>query len=437
MTIIDPIRDGLNGKWEKDGSLLRIAEGREVSKLYIPFDTPAEYKFRMRVAREPGAGVTDELHVSLPFANSQADIVLDGGGAAISGLHLDFRNFPDNVSTHRGTIIPNGPAVELVFYVRRTGLKVARGEETIINWTGNPERMTWQHHRTIPGPRIALGSWQQRFRFEKLTIEPLEPSSFPPIPSLGVDGKLLPIINVARDARIGEWKQERDELTCPATAPARLRIPVPVPPRYVFSAMVERKEGDRQLNLGLVVGGHPCLVAIDADHLHHAGIDVLDGKRHFDPINPTHRNYSSPRIPSGQSVQVRCFVLPDTIIVTCADKEVIRWHGDPRRLSDLAEVIPPRYSEDDRSHLWLGSWESGFWFRDLELKPLADAAAAEILNSFSGVFPTAPQTDVPLAAARFARKPRQRLPPRNLWRMSHSCHSIGLHGRMRSPGGRC
>jgi hypothetical protein len=79
---------------------------------------------------------------------------------------------------------------------------------------------------------------------------------------------------------------------------------------------------------------------------------------------------------------------------------VIRWHGDPRRLSAKAGVFPPNVSEADHKHLWLGAWYSEFVIRDLELKPLSDTAAEEISMSFPGIFPTTTQSNVPFAATQ-------------------------------------
>lgn len=186
-------------------------------------------------------------------------------------------------------------------------------------------------------------------------------------------------------------------MTCNTRASSRLNIPATVPKSYILSGTVERIGGNRQLNIGLLVDGHPCAIVIDADIMQNAGIDLLDGKRYFDNLNLVHRNYRSPLLPPNRRVPVRCVVTPDTIIVTCGDKEIIRWHGDPRRLSLLNDLIPPNYSADERNQLFLGSWESAFAFRDLGLKPLTDAEADQLSKSFSGVFPTTPQKDVPLA----------------------------------------
>ena len=89
-------------------------------------------------------------------------------------------------------------------------------------------------------------------------------------------------------------------------------------------------------------------------------------------------------------------VTRDSIVVTCGDLEVIRWHGDSRRFSMMNEYSSANLTGDDHAHLWLGSWQTGFLFRDLELKPLTDSEAEQLSKSFSGVFPITPQSDVPL-----------------------------------------
>ena len=149
--------------------------------------------------------------------------------------------------------------------------------------------------------------------------------------------------------------------------------------------------------VGLVVDGHPCTVIIDGYSSTQAGIERLDGKPYDDQINLTNRKYKTALLPKKQIVALRCYVLPDTIIVTCGDKEIIRWHGDARRLSPRPEFNFANASDDDRTHLCLGSLGSQFLFRKLELKPLADSEANLISTSFTGAFPTTSQAEVPFA----------------------------------------
>ena len=410
LSLIDPARDVRSGTWDRDGSSLRSRGDVDSNRLVIPVDVPDDYKFTMKVARIEGGYQKDEcLFVGLPFVDSKALVTIDENNSKSSGVYLDF----EGAKAQRvGTVIPLGVSRELVFVVGKTGLKVTSDGETIIDWTGNPARFSFHSNFATPGRRVAIGGWHTGFRFEKLELEALPPTSVPPVAAPGSDGKLMSVINVDRDTRRGNWKLEGDALTGRTKSAARLTLPVPVPERYVLSALVERIEGSRQLNLGLIVGGKPCMVVIDADGQQNAGIDLLDGKRYFDDVNLVRRNYKTPLLPSNQRVPVRCLVLPDTIVVTCGDKEVIRWHGDPRRLSILGDLIPPNESEADRTHLWLGGWESGFVFRDLELKPLTDTEAEQLSKSFAGVFPTAPQKDVPFTTTQ-ARVDTKDAPPAN------------------------
>jgi hypothetical protein len=277
LSLVNPERDKLNGKWERDGTAILIAEANGLSRLVIPSDIPAEYKLTMRVARV-GDGER-ELDVSLPFANSQADVVFDGAGT--SGMHVDFRNTPENMTTYREPVMADATPVDLTFFVRRTGLKVMSGEKTIIDWVGNPLRASWHWGRTVPHGRIGIGCWHQKFRFEKLVLEPLPPTSVPEVPPIGKDGKLLPILDVKRDSRLSEWKLDSKGLLCPTEHVTRLRIPVVPPRKYKLSAIVERREGTDDLRIGLIVDGHSCSIALDSDQSN-AGLDRLDDKPFMD-----------------------------------------------------------------------------------------------------------------------------------------------------------
>lgn len=392
LPLVNPERDKLNGKWERDGTAIRISEANGLSRLVIPSDVPAEYKLTMRVARE-GDG-EKELDVSLPFANSQADVVIDGAGT--SGMHVDFRNTPENMTTYREPVMADATPVDLTFFVRRTGLKVMSGEKTIIDWVGNPLRATWHWGRTVPHGRIGIGCWHQKFRFEKLVLEQLPPSGFPEVPSLGKDGKLLPILDAKRDSRLGEWKLDAEGLLSPVENSSRIQIPIAPPQKYLLSAMVERREGVHDLYFGLIADGHCFGVTLDGKDSNTAGLERLDGRRFIDQVNFTQRKYDTLLLPTGKSTQVRCYVLPDTVVVKCGELEVVRWHGDPRRLSQEPEFYPPHYSPLDRANLWLGTFKSSFRIRDLELKPISEAEEREIKQYGSDVYPTKPQLNVPL-----------------------------------------
>lgn len=316
----------------------------------------------------------------------------------MTGLYLDGVDIDQNPFTHRvGPVLTAGTPCDVVLTVRNHRLQLRINDAPILDWNGNSKRCSVPSEYVTPGRWLSLASYQQGFRFEKLDLELLGTPTERPAAKLSADGKLLPILDLDRDVRRGEWKQDNEGLTCPTTPGCRLRIPVSPPVQYVFSAQVERKQGDDDLYFGLRVGQYAAGFGIDGMNGREAGVDSLDGMRYIAGMNPTNRKYTAAMLPKDQSVLVRCYVLPDTIVVTCGDKIVGRWHGDPRRLAAIPDFNPWNYTEEDRTHLWVGSWGTQFLFRDLELKPLSDTEAAEILKSFSGVFPLSSQSGVPLA----------------------------------------
>ena len=387
LSLIDPKRDALEGDWEKDGTALRVMGTRTfISKLAVPCEIPAEYKLTMKVTREiSGSGDNEPLVLKLPTETSMAQVGIDGFAPMLSTIAIDRLHINDsrNPSINQLQVLPVGQTQELVAFVRRTGLKIVNGTKTIIDWTGNPGRFYEESHWATTGGRIALAGHRAQFRFDKLELEPLEPSSFPPVPPLGEDGNLLALIDPVRDSRKGQWTKNADGLVTPVFPGPRLTVPVVPPERYVITADVERRKGDRELCFGLVVGGHPCNVSIDAAGSQTA-LELLDGKEFQDKVNITRQEFPRSMLPQGRRVKVRCFVLPDTVFVTCDDKEAVKWHGDARRLSLKQNLfLPPNYSEVDRSQLWLGEWESEFLIRELTLKPLSDEEAARVANRFA------------------------------------------------------
>lgn len=391
LSLIDPKRDALKGTWSKEATVLRVMGDTQFGKLAVPCEAPAEYKLSMRIVRESGGNIANDAFVlNVPVKNHGVEVVFDSYGSTVSGIVYDrlLPNDPRNVTAVRRPVISSAEPVDLEVVVRKTGIKVLSGDKVLMDWAGNTDRLSVRTEWGVPGSLIGLCSWNSRFRIEKLQLEAIEPTVERPSPSIENHGNLLAVIDPIRDSRSATWKQEAGVLSCPAFLPARIRIPVPVPRKYVLTMKVERKKGASDLFVGLVVNGHPCIAAIDGGQGSQAGLMNLDHKTFYDESNPTHRAYATPVLLTGQMVEVKCYVLPDTVVIDGGDREVLRWHGDARRFSIGNENLPPNYSETDRQHLWVGGWDSEFEFRELTLKPLDDDDAAKIENSFSGVYPT-------------------------------------------------
>lgn len=398
LAIIDPARDAFGGTWDRDGRAVLCKGDIDFNKLSVPFEVPNEYELKVKVARtETGSRQNEVLYLGLPAEQSKLLVMIDAGGSTANGVQIDDAI---NFSKGGGPMIPPKVTREIGFVVRKNGLKITNDGKTVVDWKGNSDRFQVLPNCVVPGRRISLGSWNQGFRFEKLELTPIPPTGFPDVGPVPVNGKLLSIINADRDARAGTWQLKEGGLLGTAVASlSRLRVPANVPQRYVFTVTVERQQGNEDLLIGLPVGDQVCTLGIDALGGHQAGLDELDQKRFVDKSNLSNRIYTQQLLPQNQKIPLRCVVLPDSIIVFCGGKEVVRWHGDSRRLAPNQGHAPANVCEADRSHIWLGSWKSGFLFRDLDLKPLSDAEAEEISKSFSGVFPTTPQSNVPFATS--------------------------------------
>jgi hypothetical protein len=193
----------------------------------------------------------------------------------------------------------------------------------------------------------------------------------------------MSVINTVRDSRKGQWTSKEDGIVSPSLVGARLTVPVVPPERYVLTAEVEPLEGNSQLCLGLIVGRHPCSVVVAAGPgANESGLERIDDKPFSDVINLSHQVFPNALMSRGKRSIVRSFVLPDAVVVTCDDRVVVQWRGDPRRLSLDHRFLPSNYSESDRSRLWLGTWDSKLLIRELNLKPMNDEQEKFVESQF-------------------------------------------------------
>jgi hypothetical protein len=384
-----PKRDALGGTWTVEANKLRVMGDTTFCKLLIPCKLPSEYKFTIRLSRD-GGPTQGLLTLNLPADDRIVQIIFDElpsdkEGLSISGVQIDDVAIEDPKNPLRLELktFPTLKAVQdIVVFVRKSGLKIQVGKTAVVEWAGDLNRLGTNLAWTTPPGGIGICSLSSRFRFDKLEIEPLEPTPLPTVKQLSDDGNLLAIIDPIRDSQKGDWKLDGNGLHSPRSRDARICIPSPAPERYVLTANVERKSGANELMVGLFSGGNPCAVIIDGSAGSQAGLSQLDGLVFSNEANPSRRSYNPPLLPVKKSVRIQCFALPGIVLVKCDDEEVIKWHGDSRRLSLERFYPPPVFLEEDRSQLWLGGQDSEFLIRELTLKPLSDEEAAKISDSF-------------------------------------------------------
>jgi hypothetical protein len=403
---LDLSQDVMSGKWTRD----RAIQGS--GRFMIPVDLPLDYKLRMRVnVKKPerpfladnrgsiiGRTVapedaTAELYLSLPMGSNQANAVIDllTEGGPVTGLYLDSQLVEENSKAYRERLIPLDQVVELEIIVRPGSIKIAADGKSVVDWTGNPARLTSRPRQANPTALMAI-STEKDVLFESLTLERLEPLERVLVEEIIPNANVLPLIRLDRDARKGDWTQGADGLMVPNIPAARLQIPILPPPQYTLTAIVERKEAEGDAFIvGIPVGTSPAAVLLDASSgpesaFLESALTELDGKT-VGSANVTTLTHKPRLLPVGQAVTIRCHVLPDTVVLTCDDLEVIRWHGDARRLSESLAVAAPNRSRQDHRYAWVGGWNTAFLIRDLRLEKMPDEDADRLRQSFSGVYP--------------------------------------------------
>ncbi|HUT93700.1 MAG TPA: hypothetical protein VMY37_29825 [Thermoguttaceae bacterium] len=179
LKVIDPARHGLRGQWTSEGSDL-ISPKESLATLFIPYDVPREYRLTVAAERISGSA---GLNLGLVVGGRQTMVVLEGYGKKWNGLSLvDGVGADRNETRRQGIVFREGEPCTIVCSVRRLGVRVTCDGETIIDWTGDPERLSLdkRYWPNVPQNRLAVGTWAGVvLRISKLEIEPLGGRSTP------------------------------------------------------------------------------------------------------------------------------------------------------------------------------------------------------------------------------------------------------------------
>lgn len=192
-------------------------------------------------------------------------------------------------------------------------------------------------------------------------------------PADGID--LLPLIDLSRDAVHGEWQFSSDGLSSPPkVASARVQIPYVPPEEYDLTLVVERKEGDYSLEVGLASGPRQFHVGLDgwgAGDL--TGLYLVDGKanQNFETT------YQGKLLQKDSQATLVCSVRKTGVAMVVDGKKILDWKGDLKRLTAAQNwEVPSKIS------LFIGSWTTRFLIHRMLLVPVSGTGRA--LREWSG-----------------------------------------------------
>ena len=79
-----------------------------------------------------------------------------------------------NETTFRGSLLKRQRLSQIVVDVSKQGVRVSVDGRRIIAWTGNADELSLSDYWKTPDDRVLfVGSYDCRYRFHRITIEPL------------------------------------------------------------------------------------------------------------------------------------------------------------------------------------------------------------------------------------------------------------------------
>ncbi len=179
LKLIDLDRDVVAGNWVFDQGGLRNLERNEPSHIEVPYDLPAEYDLTIQSQRIAGGY---GIHWGLSFAGRPFQLVIVGTRYTTGLQMLDglgYANARNETSLRR-----KYDSQEYVLQVRKSRIVVRNDEATVIDYNGDPNRLTLDPTWLFPNKgRLQISIPNSIWRIEKLTITPVAPvDTFAPTP---------------------------------------------------------------------------------------------------------------------------------------------------------------------------------------------------------------------------------------------------------------
>jgi serine/threonine protein kinase len=178
ISLLEPGRDFLDDRLKlQDGKLItppfKNAPGAIGMIPYGP--VPADYDIQLQLQRLSTRG--PGFNMGLLVAGRQVAVGMDSGG---SGQHVWGLDFLDGVPAHHannptrnpGSRLPIGKTCEVTIQVRKNHITASCDGATLIDWTGEPERLSLWKEVKLPSSD-ALFFWAQAdFVVHKMTLIP-------------------------------------------------------------------------------------------------------------------------------------------------------------------------------------------------------------------------------------------------------------------------
>lgn len=175
---------------------------------------------------------------------------------------------------------------------------------------------------------------------------------------------LLPLIDLDQGPLADGWTMEDERLVAPKHYGARIEIAYEPPTEYRLTVIAEPLDEPNGLILGQRSGGNRFLVLLNYANgeVPSSALENVDG-RNVDtgPTTVRERLFEQ-----GRPSEIICTVRKDSVSVTVDGLQVIRWEGDPDRLSLSDYWLTPT-----ENALFVGAYNCGYRFHRIGLTPIS------------------------------------------------------------------
>jgi hypothetical protein len=169
---IDLARDVVRGDFRLEDDALIVPQV-QAAQLELPTPPPEAYRLEFVAQRLSGS---DSLNCGIVCGGRQTMVVFDGFAQQASGLNLlDGRSASRSPEAYREPIFTDDAPRSIVCTVRPGKIQVLCGDKTIVDWEGDPARLSLDQRfwkvRT-PG-RLTIGGWGTSFKITQLRLTAL------------------------------------------------------------------------------------------------------------------------------------------------------------------------------------------------------------------------------------------------------------------------
>lgn len=139
---------------------------------------------------------------------------------------------------------------------------------------------------------------------------------------------LLAAVDPKKNGITGEWRSSSSAVV--GSGIGLLEIPyIPATSSYDVEILLERKDGDDEIIIGLVSAGKPFSVTFDWGKGDATGLTCIAGGRVYENDSKV----SGKQLPARRAFTIKCAVREGRVVIMVDGKTIIDWKGDMKQLS--------------------------------------------------------------------------------------------------------